>query len=82
MQLLHVMDIITTSLDHGQPATVAWCYLFGSPKAVDSVPHSRLLCTAESYGISGKFLNWMIKVFNGQRLSPDLLYSIFDLLCF
>ena len=72
------MDTITTSLDHGQPATVAWCYLFGSPKAVDSVPHNRLLCTAESYGISGKFLNW----FNGQRLSPNLLCSIFYLLCF
>ena len=49
-QLLHVMDIITSSLDHGQPDDVIYLDL---QKAFDSVPH------IESYGISGKFLNWI-----------------------
>ena len=28
-------------------------------KDVDSVPHKSLLCKPESYGMSGKFLNWI-----------------------
>ena len=55
-QLLHVMDIITSSLDHGQPVDVIYLDL---QKAFDSVPHNRLLRKVESYGISGKFLNWI-----------------------
>ena len=47
------MDIIPSSLDHGQPVDV------NLQKAFDSVPHNRLLCKVESYGISGKFLNWI-----------------------
>ena len=50
------MDIITSSLDHGQPVDVIYLYL---QKAFDSVPHNRLLCKVESYGICGKFLNWI-----------------------
>ena len=55
-QLLHVMDIITSSLDHGLPVDVIYLDL---QKAFDSVPHNRLLCKVESYGICGKFLNWI-----------------------
>ena len=50
------MDIITSSLDHGQPVDVIYLDL---QKALDSVPHNRLLCKVESYGISGNFLNWI-----------------------
>ena len=52
MQLLHVMDIITSSLDHGLSVDVIYLDL---QKAFDSVPHNRLLCEVESYGIYGKF---------------------------
>ena len=55
-QLLHVMDIITSSLDHGLPVDVIYLDL---QKAFDSVPHNRLLRKVESYGICGKFLNWI-----------------------
>ena len=50
------MDIITSSLDHGQPIDVIYLDL---QKALDSVPHNRLLRKVESYGISGNFLNWI-----------------------
>ena len=56
MQLLHVMDIITSSLDCGQLVDVIYLDL---QKAFDSVLHNRLLRKVESYGISGKFLNWI-----------------------
>ena len=56
MQLFHVMDIITGSLDHGQPVDVIYLDL---QKAFDTVPHNRLIRKVESYGISGKFLNWI-----------------------
>ena len=53
-QLLHVMDIITRFLDHGQPFDGVYLDL---QKAFDCVPHIRFLCKVESYGIGGKFLN-------------------------
>ena len=62
-QLLYVMDIITSSLDHGLPVDVIYLDL---QKAFDSVPHNRLLLKVESYGISGKFLGW-IKSFLSDR---------------
>ena len=49
------MDIITSSLDHGQPVDVIYLDL---QKAIDSIPHKRLLHKVESYGINAKFLNW------------------------
>ena len=62
-QLLYVMDIITSSLDHGLSVDVIYLDL---QKAFDSVPHNRLLVQVESYGISGKFLAW-IKSFLSDR---------------
>ena len=53
MQLLHVMDIITSFLDQGLPVDVIYLDL---QKAFNSVPHNRLLLKVESYGISRKFL--------------------------
>ena len=62
-QLLYVMDIITSSLDHGLPVDVIYLDL---QKAFDSVPHNRLLVKVDSYGISGKLLAW-IKSFLSDR---------------
>ena len=62
-QLLYVMDIITSSLDHGSPVNVIYLDL---QKAFDSVPHNRLLLKVESYVISDKFLGW-IKSFLSDR---------------
>ena len=50
------MDIITSSLDHGQPVNVIYLDL---QKAFDSVPHNTLLRKVESHVFSGKFLNWI-----------------------
>ena len=52
-QLLHVMDILTKSLDRGVPVDVIYMDL---QKAFDSVPHKRLLYKIEHYGITGNLL--------------------------
>ena len=65
------MDIITSSLDHGFPVGVIYLDL---QKAFDSVPHNRLLLKVESYGICGKFLNW-IKGFTARLLTNAVTYS-------
>ena len=56
MQLLHIIDIITSSLDHGESIDIIYLDL---QKAFDSLPHNGLLRKVKSYGISGKFLNWI-----------------------
>ena len=55
-QLLHVMDILTKSLDQGVPVDVIYIEL---QKAFESVPHKRLLYKIEHYGITGNFLRWI-----------------------
>ena len=56
MQLLHVMDIITNSLDHGLLIDAIYLDL---QKAFDSVLHNRLLPKIKNYGICRTFLNWI-----------------------
>ena len=56
MQLLHVMDIITNSLDHGLLVDAIYLDL---QKAFDSVLHNRIQREIKNYGICRKFLNWI-----------------------
>ena len=38
------------------------CCLFGLQKAFNSVPHQRLLCKFQGYGITGTLLNWIREI--------------------
>ena len=63
-QLLHVMDILTKSLDRGVPVDVIYMDL---QKAFDSVPHKRLLYKIEHYGITGNLLRWIDGFLSNRR---------------
>ena len=61
-QLLHVMDILTKSLDCGVPVDV-----MDLQKAFDSVPHKRLLYKIEHYGITDNLLRWIDGFLSNRR---------------
>ena len=63
-QLLHVMDILTKSLDQGVPIDVVYMDL---QKAFDTVPHKRLLYKIEYYGITGNLLRWIARFLSNRR---------------
>ena len=63
-QLLHVMDILTKSLDQGVPIDVVYMDL---QKAFDTVPHKRLLYKIEYYGITGNLLRWIAGFLSNRR---------------
>ena len=63
-QLLHVMDILTKSLDQGVPVDVIYMNL---QKAFDTVPHKHLLYKIEYYGIMGKLLKWIAGFLSDRR---------------
>ena len=82
-QLLHVMDILTKSLDRGVPIDVVYMDL---QKAFDTVPHKRLLYKIEYYGITGNLLRWIAGflsnrrqciVLNGKNLVGKMLRAVF-----
>ena len=56
LQLLVVLDKWTEILDQGGVIDVIYCDFM---KAFDKGPHNRLLHKLQSYGISGKVLNWI-----------------------
>ena len=56
LQLLVVLDKWTEILDQGGVIDVIYCDFM---KAFHKVPHNRLLHKLQSYGISGKVLNWI-----------------------
>ena len=62
-QLLHVMNILTKSLDQGVPIDVVY---MDQQKAFDTVPHKCLLYKIKYYGIIGNLLRW-IAVFLSNR---------------
>ena len=55
-QILHVVDILTKSLDQGVPIDVVYMDL---QKPFDTVPHKRLLYKIKYYGIIGNLLRWI-----------------------
>ena len=62
-QLLQVMEGFTYLINNSQPIDVIY---LDFQKAVDQVPHQRLLYKLNSYGITGNILNWL----------RDFLYNI------
>ena len=56
LQLLKIVDNITTSLDSGGQVDIIYTDF---EKAFDKVPHKRLLSKLKSYGICKKLINWI-----------------------
>jgi len=63
-QLLKVLDKWTGILDRGGDVDVVYLEL---AKALDSVPHNRLLLKLESYDVKGTLLEWMKNFLIGRR---------------
>ena len=74
LQLLHVLDKWTASLDQGKALDVVYIDFM---KAFDSVPHQRLLAKLENYGITGPVLQWIKSFLLGrtQRVGVNGTYS-------
>ena len=70
-QLLHVLDILTKSLDQGVPVDVIYMDL---QKAFDSVPHKRLLYKIERYGITGNLLRWIHGLMDFYPIGDSALF--------
>ncbi len=64
LQLLHVLDEWTQSLDDGKTLDVVY---FDFKKAFDKVPHRRLFSKLRSYGIQGQTLNWITQFLTGRQ---------------
>ena len=62
--LLEVLDEWTQILEEGGSIDVVYMDLM---KAFDTVPHHRLLCKLEAYGIQGKVLAWIRSFLIGRR---------------
>ena len=48
-------DFLTKSIENGTDADLVY---LDFAKALDSVPHNRLICKLHNYGISGNLLLW------------------------
>ena len=68
-QLLETVDAWSRLLESGTPIDVVY---LDFKKAFDSVPHMRLLSKLQSYGISGKLLEW-IQSFLSDRMQQVTL---------
>ena len=62
-QLLEVLDKWTDILDNYGALDVIYLDL---AKAFDSVPHKHLLLKLQSYGINGRYLNWISSFLLGR----------------
>ena len=62
-QLLEVLDDWTRSIEEGTPVDAIY---LDFRKAFDSVPHERLLKKLQSYGVTGRLLQW-IRAFLSDR---------------
>ena len=72
---LEFLEVITQEIDKGTPVDVL--YLDFS-KAIDKVPHQRLLLKIESLNIQGNILNW-IKDWLKNRRQKVVMDNVFSL---
>ena len=70
--LLEAMNVWTEALMHDIPIDILY---MDYAKAFDTVPHQRLLCQVESFGISGNLLQW-IKSFLSNRQQKVLANGV------
>ena len=56
LQLLHVLDKWTETLDNGDSLDVIYCDFM---KAFDKVPHKRLIKKLTAYGLEESLVNWI-----------------------
>ena len=63
-QLLHALNDWTISWDEHLSTDVVY---FDFSKALDSVPHARLLLKLQAYGINGQLLSWFKDFLTGRR---------------
>ena len=68
-QLLETIDAWSKLLDEGTALDVIY---LDFRKALDSVPHKRLLCKLRSYGVSGKLLSWIEAFLSGRSQQVSL----------
>ena len=81
VQLMHFLDTCAESVAQGRFVDVIY---FDFQKAFDMVPHRKLLCKINSFGIRGKLLRWIENfligreqcvVVNGERSSYGSVLS-------
>ena len=68
-QLLETIDAWSKILEEGTALDVIY---LDFRKAFDSVPHMRLLCKLQSYGVSGKLLSWIKAFLSGRSQQVSL----------
>jgi len=71
-QLLSVMDDWTNALEDGYSVDVLY---LDYRKAIDSVPHGRLVIKLRAYGIQGKLLSWIELYLSDQQQQVVVLNS-------
>ena len=80
-QLLEVLEDWTASIDAKQDIDVIY---LDFQKALDTVPHKRLINKLHGYGIQGKLLKWIQNflsnreqkvIINGEESSPSFVTS-------
>ena len=59
-----MLNFLTESIENGTDADLVY---LDFAKAFDSVPHNRLICKLQNYGISGHFLLWMRNFLSHRR---------------
>ena len=64
LQLLKVIDDFTRAIDKHENVDVIY---LDFKKALDSVPHKRLIGVLRQYGVTGRTLNWITDFISGQK---------------
>ena len=64
LQLMHYLDKCVESVAQGRVVDVIF---FDFQKAFDMVPHKKLLCKINSFGIRGKLLRWIENFIVGRK---------------
>ena len=61
---MEVIEEWSAALEKGNPVDIAY---LDFAKAFDSVPHERLLCKLQAYGVRGKVLRWIRAFLTNRR---------------